>query len=441
MRKTWKGLALVLALAMCLGGCGAKEASPEQTPDANAPQTQAPADKENNAAGGTKKDIKFYGKIVEYSSGEESCEKLEELMADQYNIESLQVDWGNLAQVIRTGVASNEPCDIYNYWPMYIRTFSDSDMCLDLTPYLDADGGAWRNTFDENMLSIGTVDGKTYAVPTTPNFACLIANKELFEEAGVALPEGTYWSWEDFQKACEGLKAKGIFPVSNPTDNQKGPWMWGNGLMSLAKDAGKLEAVANGEVECSDPVFEKALTNTKELYDKEYMYPGEGAVTLTTDESRAGFSQGKAAMCAEVAAGIGSVIESLPFEAVIVPWPSMGSENVVTGGSDGLFIPANVKDPDAAVEVLKTYTSPEVQQINADHGFVVSVKGTASDDPVVDKLSEFTFAVCTKEIKGLGPAMEEYYVNQSLAELVLGGGVSSVMDNLEEIRAQINAEK
>lgn len=109
--------------------------------------------------------------------------------------------------------------------------------------------------------------------------------------------------------------------------------------MGYAKDAGKLEDVANGKVPCTDDMFKKTLENTKALYDLGYMYPGEGAVTLITDESRAGFAQGKVTLTSEVAAGIGSVLEFLLFDAVIVPWPVMGSQTVVTGGADGLLSP------------------------------------------------------------------------------------------------------
>lgn len=100
-----------------------------------------------------------------------------------------------------------------------------------------------------------------------------------------------------------------------------------------------------------------------------------------------------------------------------------------------------MKDPEAAVEELKAYTSTEVQQVNADNGFVVAVKGTTSEDPVVGKLVDFNFAVSATEIKGLDPVMEEYYVNQSLAELVLGGGAQAVMDNMEAVRQQATAQQ
>ena len=434
-------LALLMAMIMCmtiLVGCGTKQEAPAQD-DAAA---QGDASGKTEDAGTTeetaeKKDILFYGKIVEYSSGEPTCEKLEEIMADKYNIESLQVDWGNLEQVIRTGIASGDPCDIYNYWPKYIETLANDGLCLDLTPYLDADGGAWRNTFNPEMLKLGEVDGKIYAVPTTPNFIIALANKELFDQAGVDLPENGYWAWDDFLSDCEKFLAAGIFPMAVPTDNQKSNTIWESGVYALAQDAGLIEEIKNNEVPYTHEIFEEAFTRTKDLYDNEYLYPGEGAVSLTSDESRAAFAQGKVAICVDLAAGASGVVNSLDFETVIIPMPSMGSQTVGELNSDGLFIPANVKDVDAAIEVLKAYTSPEVQIINCEHGFAVATAGLEPDDPTAQQLIEIASNVTdVGSDQMLSSELTDYKANQVLAEIVLGGGVESAMEILEGLRQE-----
>jgi ABC-type glycerol-3-phosphate transport system substrate-binding protein len=295
--------------------------------------------------------VKFYGKIVEYSSGEPITAALTEALKDRYKVECLQVDWGNLDQVIRTGIASGQPCDIYNYWTQSMNSYIQDGMALDLASYLDANNGEWRKTFNSNLLKIAEFDGKVYNIPITSNFPTLLVNVDLFKQAGIEVPQK--WTWDEFLSVCKRLKDQGIFPFANPNDNQKQDWLFSNGVLSLGKDKGLLEDLAAGKVPCTDPLFREALNKTKDLYDKGYMYPGEGAVSLTTDESRAAFSQGKVAISAELAAGIVSVIAAAPFEITVVEWPSMGSESVTMGGCDGLFIPSNVANPDAAVAVIK----------------------------------------------------------------------------------------
>jgi ABC-type glycerol-3-phosphate transport system substrate-binding protein len=357
---------------------------------------------------------------------------LTEALKDKYKVECLQVDWGNLDQVIRTGIASGQPCDIYNYWPQYMNLYVREGMALDLTPYLDANNGEWRKTFNANLLKIAEFEGKVYNIPITSNFPTILVNVDLFKQAGIEVPQK--WTWDEFLSICKSLKDKGIFPFANPTDNQKQHWFFSSGVLSLGKGRGLLEDLAAGKVPCTDPLFREALDKTRDLYDKGYMYPGEGAVSLTTDESRAAFSQGKVALSAEVAAGIVSVIDSAPFETMVVEWPSMGSESVTLGGCDGLFIPSNVADPEAAVAVLKEYTSARIQQINIDNGFAVAIDTVNIQDETIKSIMAASSNVYPYEFYSISPELNDYVISQLLAELILGGGAEACIRQMETLR-------
>ena len=376
--------------------------------------------------------VKFYGKIVEYSSGEPITAALSEALKDKYKVECLQVDWGNLDQVIRTGIASGQPCDIYNYWPQYMNPYVQEGMALDLTPYLDENNGEWRKTFNPNLLKIAEFNGKVYNIPITSNFPTILVNVDLLKQAGIEAPKK--WTWDEFLNICKMLKDKGIFPFANPIDNQKQHWFFSNGVLSLGKDRGLLEDLAAGKVPCTDPLFKEVLDKIKGLYDKGYMYPGEGAVSLTTDESRAAFSQGKVAFSAEVAAGILSVIAAAPFETAVVEWPAMGSESITLGGCDGLFIPSNVADPRVAAAVLKEYTSAKIQQINIDNGFAVAINTVNVEDEILKSIMAGSSNVYPYEFFTISPELNDYVISQLLAELVLGSGAETCIRQMETLR-------
>lgn len=107
-----------LLVAMLLSACGQKTTTEGTAADPGESQTETTGDAaepSTEETTGEVKDIDFYGKIVEYTAGPAACEKLQELVDGQYNIEALQVDWANLDTVIRTGISSGEPCDIYQY--------------------------------------------------------------------------------------------------------------------------------------------------------------------------------------------------------------------------------------------------------------------------------------------------------------------------------------
>ncbi|MDG4797091.1 extracellular solute-binding protein [Micromonospora sp. WMMD1082] len=65
---------------------------------------------------------------------------------------------------------------------------------------------------DVPSLAAYQVDGKTYAVPYRADSWVLYYNKELFEKAQVALPDGS-WTWDDYaaraKELTSGLKATG----------------------------------------------------------------------------------------------------------------------------------------------------------------------------------------------------------------------------------------
>ena len=157
MKKKLISALLLATMAMgLLSGCGQK---------AEAPAAEAPVKEEAVAEETTteKKSIKFYGKCVEYTSGPMMTDALEEKLADVYDIESIQIDWGNQDKVIRTGIASGEPCDVYNYVPQgTVAHFSD--MALDLAPYFEADP-EWKAQFNASDLEGGTTeDGRTILI-------------------------------------------------------------------------------------------------------------------------------------------------------------------------------------------------------------------------------------------------------------------------------------
>jgi ABC-type glycerol-3-phosphate transport system substrate-binding protein len=385
------------------------------------------------AAPGTaaKKNIKFYGKIVEYTSGEAMTNKLTEIMAGKYNIEALQVDWGNLDTVIRTGIGGGEPCDVYQYWPQNMRALIDAGMALDLTPYLEANGGAWKKTFISSALNTGFFDGKYWAVPVDSNYSVMLGNKKLLEDNGITIPNE--WNWDQLLAFCAQIKAKGLYPLASAVDNSRADWFFRNAILSLSASEGKLEQMAKAQVPASDPIFEKAFTGVKTLYDRDYMYPGAGAVTITVDEAKAAFFQGRVALMAEIAAGAGPTVSSAPFEVVIIPWPKMGTTNAVLGGCDGLFIPANVADKEAAVEVLKAYTSATVQQISADHGYPAASAEVTVSNPITKLIIEYSASVYPFEFSSSNAKLSDYFANELLAEVVLGGGPAAAQASIARL--------
>lgn len=422
MRKTTKLLALVLSVLLMttlLVACGSTqvpvESVSETTSAESASAEPAPAEKVK---------IKFYGKCIEYTSGPMMTDALEAALADKYDIESIQIDWSNMDTVIRTGIASNDPCDIYNYPAASMANFADA--AVDLTPYLDADP-EFKAYFSQAALDACTVDGKIVCLPWESNFTVILGNKEALEAAGVEIPDA--WTMEEFSAACEKIAATDAFPFTNATDLNRASWLYRNAMLSEAASAGLAADYSTGTLGFDSTESVSALEKVKALYDNNYMYPGAGAVTVKNDEAKAAFYQGKVLMMPEIAAGAKQTADGVTdFTPVLIPWPSAGSQGVINGGMNCLFIAKNSKNIDAAVEVLKTYLSSDIQAIHASEGYIPSnVNVEVSDEFVKDVLAQ---AGTMGVEPNFSSALADYMSNNLTADLVLNGGVETVVNNM-----------
>ena len=78
-----------------------------------------------------------------------------------------------------------------------------------LDEYLEEDG--WKDTFSSDaVFAQQTYDGEIYAVPLNIAAACVFYNKDIFEEAGVDVPE----TYDELLEVCEAIKEAGYTPIT-----------------------------------------------------------------------------------------------------------------------------------------------------------------------------------------------------------------------------------
>ncbi|CUO58320.1 Maltose-binding periplasmic proteins/domains [[Eubacterium] contortum] len=404
------------AISMILGGCGGGNGSSGKEGG------------EKKAEGKTS--IKFYGKVIEYTSGPKMMDVLQEQLKDKYSIDAIQVDWSNLEKVIRTGLASGDPCDVYNFGTYDVAGFADA--AVDLTPYLDADP-EWKDAIGEEALKPVTIDGKIIAIPWESNFSVILGNKALLEQAGVEVPEK--WNYDEFKVACKKIQDSGAAPFGNSADLSHSEWLFRAAMLTQVIDNGTYDDYLSKTLSFNGTEGKTALEALKSLYDEGYMYPGEGAVTVKSDELKAAFAQGKLAMMTDIGAGAKVTAEEMKesgIETVVIPWPSAGKTAAMNGGGNCLFIPKACKNIDAAVEVVKTFTNPEIQGIHAKEGYIPINKNVKIEDPFTKELVKQS-QICVPDV--VWPAeMNDYRINSLIPDLILNGGVDTVISNLEQQR-------
>jgi ABC-type glycerol-3-phosphate transport system substrate-binding protein len=377
--------------------------------------------------------------MIETSSRALMRERIVPMIKEKFpevNFVSKVRDDAQVEKNVKTAFIAGESIDIVTFWPHQMRVFTEGNMALDLTPYLKNDT-AWQGQWMDGALESGNIDGKYVNVPYSTSYPLFQINKEIAEKAGVVIKDR--WTWEEFLEACQKIKANtDAFPVG--VNSTWGCWFIRNGFMQIWDNETELASFSRGEIPFTDPRVKKVFDNVKALYDNNYMYPGEGALTATNDQILSAFARGKIAILANVNGNAGKAIRETvagAFEVAVMSWPNMGKPEMyhILGGNEGYFVSANTKNPDKAVEVLKFVTSPEVFQLWADDGKIVPVKGIQSSDPDYALYARDSHAVYPVEVVQFSSEINDYIIYNTPANYVLYGETS--LTELEDIRKTV----
>jgi raffinose/stachyose/melibiose transport system substrate-binding protein len=278
---------------------------------------------------------------------------------------------------LTTVMQSGDPPDIFQSWGGGLFNQQvEAGLLLDITSYLDADGGAWRDTFAPGALGVYSVDGKNYGVPWDMGMVGFWYNKALFAQAGISTPPTT---WTEFLDDVQTLKDAGITPISlGEGDKWPGMHFW-NYLATRICGQEKFEAAIAGTGSFTDPCFVEAGNKLLELVALEPFQ--DGYLGAVHDDMQATFGNGQAAMelsgqwAPSVSAansadslGIGDDLGLFGFPAVA---GGAGAGSDVVGGGNGFALGKNA-GPEA-VDFAKYLTSVENQTIIAEHGTGIPV--------------------------------------------------------------------
>ncbi|WP_233198399.1 ABC transporter substrate-binding protein [Cryobacterium sp. Y50] len=236
-------------------------------------------------------------------------------------IEGQFSDWAGYWDKLATATAANDTPDIMQMDEKYIATYGERGALLDL----DTTGDAIDlSEFPESALATGEIDGGRYGIPTALNSQAIMVNPDLFEQAGVPLPDDENWTWDDFKQLGAQISAGGggdVFGVQT--------WGFEDGsLRTWARQAGD-SLYTDGEVSIKTEAVQDWYEYMLAMVDEGVMPPASTVVEkLTAGQAESMTATNRAGMGTWWNSQLTALADSsgAPLQIMRVPTPDGGAD-------------------------------------------------------------------------------------------------------------------
>lgn len=440
--RLFRPLAGLVVAALLLVACG------------GAATTAAPANTEAPAATAApaKVTVTFW-----HISTADADKALWQALADEYTaahpnvtVEITVLENEAFKTKLTTVMQSGNPPDVFQSWGGGVMNqYATAGLLTDITPQLDADGGAWRKTFSPGALGVYAYEGKNYGVPRDMGMVGFWYNKDLFSQAGISAPPAT---WSELLDDVKKLKAAGITPIALGEGDKWPGAFWWEYLATRIGGQAAFDAAQNRTGSFADPSFVAAGKAIQDLVALEPFQDGFLGATYG-DESTA-MGNGKAAMelmgqwapgaekdNSTDKQGIGDKLAWFPFPTVE---GGKGDAGDALGGGNGWAVGKNASPE--AIDFVKFLSSVDSETRQAKQGLAVPVVAGAEaglSDPLLQTVQKSAAAAKYFQLyydQYLPPAMGSV-VNDSVQGLFAGSSTPEQAAQAVEDSAKTELKK
>jgi multiple sugar transport system substrate-binding protein len=264
-------------------------------------------------------------------------------------------------RILRSAATGNLP-DVYysgyNYLGELVRTLDAKHEITDLTPILTREGGDWvKQNYSDNVLKLGQVDGRQWAIPFTSSTPIVYYNKTLLGAVGET--EEATQTWDGIIRAARKISDAGSADGVSYAVNEWGDdWLWQALILNAGGQMMKDDRtkVAFGDESGKDAVklIRRLVTETKMPF-------------LDEDQAIQQFAAGKLGIFIGSTAEVRVMGDAVggKFQFGTAPYPkAVRSEGgLPVGGSAATILTSDPAKQQAAWEFVKFVTGPAGQKI------------------------------------------------------------------------------
>ncbi len=348
MRLKKLGLLGLVSFAF-LSGCGVSN---------NSTNNESATSKKEEASSLT---FMFRGGEDEKKAYEAAIKKFEE--NENVSVEIIATDADQYATKLQAAISGGNVPDVFYIEQSNLMAYVDNGVLLDITKYIEESDFDLDNIWEYGSESyrydgeqVGT--GPLYGLPKDLGPFALEYNKDMFEKAGVELPDPDKpYSWDEFLEVSKALT------LDTNGDGQLDQWgtgfninwslqafVWSNGADFINDSMDK--------VTVDTPEFAEALQYLADLQNVHEVTPSiSDAQTLDTYQR---WMNGEIAFF-PVGPWDMSTYDKLPFEYDLMPWPAGKTGQSATWiGSLGIGVSSKTQAPEKAAKLVE-YLSASVE--------------------------------------------------------------------------------
>lgn len=270
--------------------------------------------------------------------------------------------------------------DVFQGCCTFFPIWAQQGYMLDLSPYVESDLN--QEIIDEwdpaQYGSFFTQDGQQYGLPKYHGALGLYFNKDVFDEYGVAYPDGT-WDHVDYADAMGRL--------THDRDGDGETDLWGS-MIDISWD--RIQMHINGwgghivdpednrQCALSDPEAIDAMEWIRaRMWDDKVMATPLDVQNLDTRDA---FTTGKIAMVEDGSWALKDILANADFSVGVAAFPRGPSRQVTLATTDGYGIFAGTEHPEAAWELVKFLVSKDYGRAMARASFLQPARSTLVDE-------------------------------------------------------------
>jgi multiple sugar transport system substrate-binding protein len=270
--------------------------------------------------------------------------------------------------------------DVFQGCCSFFPIWAQAGFVLDLRSYVesDLDAATIAEWDPAQYQALFTSDGRQYALPKYRGALALYYNKDLFDEYGVAYPDGT-WTHDEYLDAMTRL--------TQDRDGDGRTDLWGS-MIDISWD--RIQMYINGwgghMVDPQDPTrcamgepraLEAMEWIRARMWDDKVMATFLDVQNLGTQKA---FVDGRIAMVEDGSWSLKGILADADFRVGVAPFPAGPVRRVTLATTDGYGIYSGTKHPDAAWELLKFLTGSEYGRALARGDFLQPARASLVDD-------------------------------------------------------------